>query len=980
MKRLNSSLLLAAALVPLAGRGDTIGTWTNGATIFFPPQVDATNFINNGVINISTSSPFDTSNTRNFTNNGTMIGSVGFRFDTAPRNSNGQLISPRVPAANFHNRVGGLVAAVDGPLLNGNSGSYLLVEASNIVNQGTLSVGAGGLMHLVGTNVNLGFSGTGVEVITPQGSFNDAPTTNMFIPDVAVYDNYWAQTNMNIDTGSIIQQSGGVRSPLHRVELGGGFSFQTRVQVGNPYASAFSNMVDMATFTITNMDGSTVETNVVTNFVRQAVFVGINNPSNTTVDISFSPSTEATNPFRTVHILITIPTTNVLSTGYDDNSLYFRDTLASEVYRDVFTNFYDGTFRPANYLVSRIQQGVGSSGNDLITTNYFYQRSFSNRVVEGAYAGYSAYFDNLAYRPPAVPGGTVTNMAGRIEIEAENLDMQNTRLRAGGWVKIDAKHLLRSSGAVVDCENISYYLGAPTNGTLRVQNLLKQSVARVQGDIYAWSGVWSNAYGLELENYSIDEETGEATLEPITVNITVGLYALILNAGSVLDTLPVSIHNLHARGTNVVISPNDSGTVVESFIVDGESFTLQGNLTLAGSLFPWVNTNAPLLRYFTNTGTLSIPGEAHFGDDSASPYLAFVNAGRIQSAGLVINSDYCEMVGTNAVDGPATIISRSAKFEGGRVNAGEIALQGEVFKLNRSAIVSNNRLNFYVVNSLFDNGGGSSNNLVCRDGFFMPFKPATGDLLGTAVNSVTPSFAYVNHVWAGTDRGATLAGYSNNAALGVLALSPGGFAPYVFAFAGATAQNALYVDLLDISQLSDYQNQLEIDPSLVIYFAAAAVNNNVSLPVNYSPEEFLDGQFEGRLRWVKEFAGPNSAVDVLVNGNQTIQVNKARRYSKLLDDDGDGIPNFFDFTPFDGVQFVSVEPVVSPAGVRISWQAAAGTVYHVEYKTSFDSPWQQLLTSTYNSSSNGVCSILDTNAVAGSTMRLYRVMYNPMGQ
>lgn len=980
MKRLFSSILLAAALAPLAGYSETVNTWTNAGTLTFPPQVDATNFINYGIFDIFTSSPFDTSNTRNFTNNGSMFGSVGFRFDTAPRNNNGQLIAPRRLAANFHNRNGGLISAADSTLLNGNSGSYLLVHATNIINQGILSVGGGGMLQLVGSNVNLGYSGLGVEVITPQGSFNQVPTTNDFFPDIAVYDNYWGQTNMNIDTAAIILPSGGVRSPLHRVTYPGGFTFSTRVSVGNPYASAFSNMVDMATITITNMDGSTVETNVVTNFVRQAVFVGINNPSNTTVDISFSPSSEPTNAFRTVHVLLSIPTTNVFTAGFDDNTVYFEDTLASEAFRGVLTNFNDpGTARPANYLVSRVQQGIGSIGNDFITTNYLYDRSFSNRVVSGDYAGYSAFFDNLTFRPPAVPGGTVTNLPGRVMIDADNLDLYNARIRAGGLVQIEANHLVRSSGAVVDCQNINYFLGAPTNGTLVVQNLLKESVARVQGDIYAWSGVWSNAYSIELDNYTIDDETGEATLEPIVVSISAGLYALILNANSLLDQLPVEIHDFHARGTNVVIGPNDNGSVSEAFLVDGESLTLQGVLRLQGNLVHWVNTNAPSLKYFTNTGTLSIPGEAHFGDDRPAPYVAFVNRGRIESEGFFVNSDYCEMAGTNAINGPATIISRSAKFQSGRISAAELALQGNVFKLDRSALVSNNRLNFYVAGSLFDAGGSSSNALSCRDGFFMPFKPASGDLLGTTVNSVSPSFASVSHVWAGEDRGASRAGYSNNVALGRLVLSPGGFAPYLFSFAGATGQNGLYVDLLDISRLSDYRNQLEIDPSLVIYFAAAVINSNVVLTPNYSPEEFLDGQFQGRLRWVKEFAGYYSSVDVLVNGNQTIQVNKARRYSKLLDDDGDGVPNFFDFTPFDGVQFVAVEPVVSPSGVRISWQAAAGTVYHVEYKTDFGAPWQQLLSTKFNSEVNGVCSVLDTNAVSGTTMRLYRVMYNPAG-
>lgn len=981
MKRLFLSLLIGAGLLPLAGRAATVDTWTNGANINLTTAlpIDATNVINSGTISVSSIFPFDTSNTRNFTNSGTMQGSVGFRFDLALRNSDGSLASPRRLAANFHNRNGGLVTAIDGPVFNGNLGSYLLVNATNIVNQGNLSVGAAGMLHLVGSNVNLSYSGVGVRVITPQGSFNEVPTTNQFQPDVAITDQYWGQTNMNIATDSILRPDGSVQSPPHRVTQGGPF-FTTVMGVGNPYSSGYSNMVGMASFEITLPDGSMMTTNVVTNFVRQAVFVGVNNPSNTTVDIFFSPSTEPTNFFRTAHVVIATDTTNVVSAGLDANTVYFRDTLASEDFRDVFANSSGGGSRPANYLLSRIQQGGGVIGNDVITNNYLYDPSFSNRVVNGAYAGYSAFLDNLVSRPPQIPGGTVTNMPGRIKIEADSLDMLNTRVRGAGYIEIDTKHLVRSAGAVVDCENLSFFLGS-TNGPLRVQNLLKESVARVRGSIYAWSGTWSNTYTMEIENYEIDEETGEATPANLTNSVTVGLHVLILDGTSLFDELPVVIHKFETRGTNVVISANDSGTVIETFYVDGQSFTLQGNLNLDGNLFHWVHTNAPNLQYFTNTGVLTIPGEAHFGDDGAAPYRAFVNAGRIQSGALIVKSDYFELSGTNAVTGPAAIITPSAKFEGGRITAGsDITLQGEVFKLNRSGLVSNRRLNLLVTGSIFDSGGGSSNSIVCLDGFFMQFKPASGDLLGTTVDSVAPSFARVEHIWAADDRGATRAGFTDNVALGRLTLSPGGFAPYAYAFAGTGPGKALYVDWLDLSQLSAYQNQLEIDPSLVIYFAAATVSAGVALPTNYTPEEFLDGQFEGRMRWVKDFAGPNSSVDVLVNGTQTIQVNKARRNSKLLDDDGDGIPNFFDFTPFDGVVLASIEPVATPAGVRISWMAAAGTVYHVEYQTNFNAPWQKLLTTTYTAATNGICSVVDTNGTVGAGMRLYRVMYSPAGQ
>src|SRR5882672_8620967 len=89
MKRLFIPGLVTLMLLPQFGRAtDTF--YINNGTVTFPPQIDATNFINNGSFDFSlnpTVYPFDTSNTENFTNNGTMFGSVGFRFDTAPASS-----------------------------------------------------------------------------------------------------------------------------------------------------------------------------------------------------------------------------------------------------------------------------------------------------------------------------------------------------------------------------------------------------------------------------------------------------------------------------------------------------------------------------------------------------------------------------------------------------------------------------------------------------------------------------------------------------------------------------------------------------------------------------------------------------------------------------------------------------------------------------------------------------------------------------
>jgi hypothetical protein len=421
----------------------------------------------------------------------------------------------------------------------------------------------------------------------------------------------------------------------------------------------------------------------------------------------------------------------------------------------------------------------------------------------------------------------------------------------------------------------------------------------------------------------------------------------------------------------------DSGNVSQSFLVDGRSFTLKGRLTFAAPLQNWSSIIAPTLRYFTNTGTLIIPSEAHFGDDGPTNYLTFVNRGTISSQAQNINSDYCELNGTN-IAGAFTVITRDGKVEAGQIDASvSVAFTAGTLKFNASDVASSGRLYLTVTNALFDNGPASANTISCRDGFALVPKPATGDLLGTAFLSLAPSFAEVDHVWSGQDRGASRLGYTNNVALGSLTLAPEGPDP-LFYFDGASVSNGLYVDLLDLSQLSDITNQLAIGPNLVIYYAAAQIG--FTPPGGQQPEEFLNGQFGGRLRWVSDYAGANSSVAVVINGNQTIQVNKALRNSTTIDSDADGIPNAFDPTPFDGVKISSIQRTNSPAGYLLAWPSAAGTIYRVEYKTNLTgAPWVLALTVTNNWITNGPLTALDTTGVPTPAQRYYRVTYNPNG-
>src|SRR5271170_3314996 len=139
-------VLLGLTLIPFVTVAtDSIAIFTGEVTT--APQVDATNFLNEGTWEISTPAPFETANTLNYTNEGSMAGSVGWSFGLSPANT-----GPQGMSASFFNDSPATIQAEDGEILNpyeGYSGdlslvSYLLVSATNIVNKGTLIAGAAG--------------------------------------------------------------------------------------------------------------------------------------------------------------------------------------------------------------------------------------------------------------------------------------------------------------------------------------------------------------------------------------------------------------------------------------------------------------------------------------------------------------------------------------------------------------------------------------------------------------------------------------------------------------------------------------------------------------------------------------------------------------------------------------------------------------------------------------------------------------------
>jgi hypothetical protein len=871
------SLLTCLFLLPLMVMGAD-ATWNSadhGA--FFhnpPPQIDATTFINSGTWNIGTLSPFETAHTLNYTNKsgGSMTGTVGWEFDWGPAVS-----GPRRWSANFFNDNQATITAVDFPLPNPFSYpiltpvSYLLVSATNIVNKGLLAAGAAGEIILTGSNVNLTHSQMEISPVVPVGSFNTANNGTNYSPDVGIYDLYWGTNNNLIINGSItsggdvgdftyfnISQLCGVAT--NTIQIPRENELLKLLNPTNPpvflhptVSDSVSTNTGLLLVTATNYTGVPPFTAhytqyfLATNQFRQAVFVRVaTNVING--QIRFEPTGNTTNLFETAAVQLSTVITNVITGNPETNYLYVVDTLAVGKRLALLPNLNinpaadcsGATFRPTNFIVSRVDPGAfgaGFPGLGKPLDSFFYDLSFSNAISSGGFvAAYSALVDNLEAEVPA--GFSVTNLPGRVRIYANNLNLNQTHVRAEGQILIKATNLTSSVNAIMDCQNLSYDLGTTTS-SLNFTNLALPLVRRLQGPIDMWSGFWTNYITVSIDNFvvvtNVTPTSTNITINPapLTNVLQINLAVFVVDAAGLTNTIPVTVQDLllHNR-TNIVIS--DSVNVQQSFLLDGPAVTLRGNVNLSGAVQNWTYANAPTLRYFTNNGVLSIHNNAHFGDDGPANYLAFVNRGSIFAGGQTINSVYLQIANgfNQSSSGGFYAVAQTAQLTNANIRtSADIQFFANTLGITNSTLSAGAALDFTVTNSLSDGGAGLFNLFTCQNGFNMWIPPATGRLLNTVINDVVLGQDVVDHYWAGQDFGTNTVS-ANNAVIGELVLSPSGsqapgYEP-LFAFYGATGGNAMYVNILDLSELTDFANEIYIDPSLTIYFGTAYLNSSIN--------------------------------------------------------------------------------------------------------------------------------------------------------
>lgn len=974
--------LVAGSLLPSARAVDAV--YENFGTVTNTPQIDAVSFINHGEFDVSSTLAYETRNTLFFVNSGVMSGFPGFRFSYAPPQG------PRLLASSFVNGLGARISGTGftfgggffgggGIFGTGFENPQIIIAATNVLNQGDIRVDSGGLVHIEGKTVNLTRSAVGIQPIF--GGVGFLTPTN-FVPDVGILDLYWGMDNSG--------QAGIVPSTLISKALATNF-FRVSTpqhQVTNaPFRGGFGGPPQGArvALQLTNAMGF-VLTNAVTptNLLVQAVFVQ-GSDTNLSFDVRFAPSTIFTNPLKTAVLEISTLQTNVLDAGNFKTTVYLIDRIASETNFVVLTNLNtiavagQETFMPSTYEVTRVTplEWVSGSKSNQDAVFMLDSKLYTNGPVPYNYAAYRFLVTNLSATLPAVPDASITNIAGRVEIFADDLILDRTRIRAEGFANIKANNLISSSNAIVDVQNLSVNLSTKTP-ELKVKSVVKESLQRLAGPVSAWSGVWTNTSAYATTNITADPN--DPTIMTTNVsNIDVTFHVLVVRADALLTKLPVYVHDFKATGPSVTIS--DTLRIQNTVLVDAESLTVETNSLISlPSGNDWNSIEFPKLKILTNNGTILIPSTGHFGDDRSFPYVSIANHNSLNAFDFVFKTSLFENTGS-IVAGPATFgppnLGATITLQadqvfltgGGMTAGGSINISAQDVKMLNSTNSAGGALFLSIVNSIGDGGAGGSNQFT-SSGIHLLAKPRFGDFLGTTFISVAPNFELVPHTWAAEDRGASAGGFQDNAAIGKLVLKGG--IDTIHSFHGATGNNAMYVDFLDFEGTAqDVANAIDIQPGLVIYFADS------NLPV-----EQLNGMFNGRLVWVSGFAGPNSSVDVVLRSeNRTIQVNRALRESPTIDSDGDGIANGLDAFPFDpdtGGFRLRAEQITNPApGIAVSWDAAPLTTYQVEYTSSLATGNWQLLSRYTNTASSPKRAAVQDALSPTSGQRYYRVRTAP---
>lgn len=904
-----------------------------------PPTIDATSFYNSAnAFNVNFTALtinqelYETWNTLNYTNVGTMVSDSGFQFDLQTTN----LAAPNQMAANFYNS-----HRIDCASITDTNVYFLLgvgqciIWATNIVNPGTINVGGNGLMRFTGQNINLSHG-----VLTMEG--NDQ--SSIFAP--VVENIYGIPGLVGLDYGVGTDTT---NAWYPSVDLTPNFAISSEFSTAIFYPPPLID--EMVLPNSTAYFDVRTNVNATNDIVVRGVFL-LNTVPGVSNNVYIDVNTGGSNLLGVgaAHVEWTAPYIDPSSGLLATNYLYVTDDYLDGNNPFVYDNI------PDNYTFDVTTAPVifGPPTPAGFPTNLV----FNPAVVTNNNYSYASVQFSASTVTTNSPSPNVTNylgiLPGRIEINATNeLNLTAADIVGPNYISIYAPHQFDGSGsAQIYAPYADLNIGV-TNGYLTVSNLLQSGIGRWNGTLQLWSTTWIYVDGNGVTND----------------------YRILFVNSQLSPTTPSFVNNLilHAPNSDVI---NDGFNILGTFSTDAQNLTLAtngpgatvtaGELNIETAAILW-SASTPNLRNLTNNGIINLQNISVFGTAPTNEYYSLINHGTISDQGSFIWADNFASSGVffNGANQFVLQSKTTTLTNGLLVAGGDVSITTSNLFATNVVILSGQELAIVATN-LTDgvtNGGASSGNFWSVGGEIgvglnVPSKPS-GDLLGTTITNFAPDNVIVAGTWPGEDRGASVAGYTNNLAMGRLVLD---YLPPVanphpnttkFTFNGPGVSNAIYVDeliLADSATNLDGSHNVKAfdnaDGNVTIYYARAlAGGNDVS--------EKLDGRNNKHLRWVPAYVGYFSSTNLVytnivggVTNLSTNTVNAALAQSPDLDSDGDGIPNVSDPTPFfvsGEVNFKLTTTNLPPLTVLLSWQSIPAATNYVLYTTNLVSPnWQGL--------------------------------------
>jgi hypothetical protein len=596
-----------------------------------------------------------------------------------------------------------------------------------------------------------------------------------------------------------------------------------------------------------------------------------------------------------------------------------------------------------------------------------------------------------------------------VRIEANNLNLEDARIRAHGVVNIKAKHVTSSTSTSIAAPYANYDLGS-TNGTMVYRGLNPVGQPNLTGIIKVFVTSWTNTAEFPdpaAAAATSDPNAGTGTTTPANLLADTHFRVMIIDAD--IDPLKTTgeLVGLKLRATNLTtvdpvlyqvpnvdaipttypdgfsgassISGNEQVAPVTENWTNQGSFQLVGSLGVSSRTFPMLKTlsnssdifgerialgvgQSTALNYITNTGTLISSGYLGLGAST------FYHAGRIEGGNVVdLAMNSMVLAGTNSI------------LAGGGLN-----VTANTLDATEGGLIGTPNLISLNVSDRFVAPAGKVF-VLSGAGVKLGANAASNDLSGVSVSVRAGRFETAFVAWPGLDRGTEAAGLVNNSAIGALVLTVGEYGRADIRASGS-GERALYTRRLELNgEFSQYINVtnktfdadglasiLTIDSNTRLYYSIVSVNGvELSGPV-------LDGALGGRLRLVPIAGANGGPVSVDVGTGYVVEASWSVRYSMSLDSDGDGLVNAIDSTPFSGaVVTTKAIQIEGKPYIEISWDAAANTEYQIlAQEPAVGTSWTGLSRLANTSGSSKVLKFYDA-LDQGTGAKAYRILYKP---